>query len=114
MTKNALVPACATGLTDVSTRMIASSQDHTVLVTAHGDVYLAGSKLHGKAGVKANTKNIAKFTMTHISGSKRIRFVACNDYVTLCLTENHEVLQMGGPLGFEAKPVQSLAGLTIT
>lgn len=87
VTKNALVPACATGLSEVSTRMIASSADHTVLVTAHGDVYFAGSKLHGKAGVKANTKNIAKFAMTHLSTPKRVRFVACNDYVTLCLTE---------------------------
>lgn len=53
--KNALVPACAVGLGDVSTRQIASSANHTVLVSTGGALYCSGSRISGKSGKKTNT-----------------------------------------------------------
>ena len=63
VTKNALVPACTVGLQDVSTRQIASSSNHSILITSHGLLYFAGSKLHGKVGKNADTKRILKFQL---------------------------------------------------
>ena len=43
----------------------------------------------------------------------RIRAVACNDYVTLCLLENATVLSIGGSHDYEPKPLPALAGLQV-
>lgn len=61
VTKNALVPASALGLQDVSTRQIASSSNHSILITSQGQLYYSGSTLHGKTGKKAVTKLTLKF-----------------------------------------------------
>jgi len=61
VTKNALIPACALGLTEVSTRQIASSSNHTILISSQGELYYSGSKLHGKVGKNADTKRILRF-----------------------------------------------------
>ena len=43
----------------------------------------------------------------------RVRAVACNDYVTLCLLENASILTIGGAHDYEPKPLVALAGLQI-
>lgn len=55
------MPACALGLTDVSTKQIDSSANHTVIVSTGGQVYSVGSRISGKAGKKTNTANIKEF-----------------------------------------------------
>lgn len=68
--KNAHVPACALGLANGSTKQIASSVNHTVLVTTGGDVFCAGSRINGKTGQKTNTKNITDFQLVQSLSSK--------------------------------------------
>ena len=101
--KNALVPASATGLKEVSTRQIASSSNHTICITSHGALYFTGSKLHGKVGKNSSTTRISKFQLQSSLSNYRIRQVACNDYTTLCLVENATVLSIGGSHAYEPK-----------
>jgi len=61
--KNALVPAYATGLKDVSTRQVATSSNHSILLSSNGKVFLAGSKLHGKLGKNSDTKPLTTFKL---------------------------------------------------
>jgi alpha-tubulin suppressor-like RCC1 family protein len=51
-------------LRDFPIKQIASSNTHTVLVTPHGDVHVAGSALHGKLGLQGIEKpHLNKFHM---------------------------------------------------
>ena len=111
--KNALVPASATGLREVSTRQIASSSNHTICITSHGALYFTGSKLHGKVGKNSSTTRTSKFQLQSSLNMHRIRAVACNDYVTLCLLENATVLTIGGAHDYEPKPLPALAGMQV-
>lgn len=115
VTKNALVPAYAIGIKDVSTKMIATSSSHSVLVCGGGRAYFAGSKLHGKMGVKANTKPVPKFTLMTALSNHRVKMVACNDYTTMCLLEDSSVVQLGGTKGdYEPRQIASLSGILVT
>ena len=102
VTKNALVPAHAVGLTDVSTRQIASSSNQTVLITSQGQLYLAGSKVNGKV--------VHRFKLHESLSTYKVRMVACNDTTTLCLLENQTVVQLAGA-DQEPKLIAALAGL---
>lgn len=82
------MPAQAIGLTEVSTRQIASSSNQTVLITSQGQLYLAGSKVNGKV--------VHRFKLHEALSSYRVRMVACNDSTTLCLLENQTVMQLTG------------------
>ena len=59
--KNALVPACVSGLKEISTRQIASSSNSTICITQHGALYFSGSNLHGKVGKNSSTQRTSKF-----------------------------------------------------
>jgi len=59
-------------LRDFPIKMLAASNTHTVLMTPHGDVHVAGSTLHGKLGHLGIEKpHLAKFHMiTQLDGMK--------------------------------------------
>ncbi len=59
--KNALVPAYAIGLVDVSTKQVSSSSNHTILLSSNGRIFLSGSKLHGKLGKNSDTGKLTIF-----------------------------------------------------
>ena len=93
VTKNALVPAQAIGLTE-ATKQIASSSNSTVLITSQGKLYFAGSTLHNKVGKGGGNKQVTKFKLQASLSEHRVRMVACNDYQTLCLLETAIVYQI--------------------
>lgn len=55
------MPAFAIGLKDVSTKQVALSSNHSILLSSNGKVFLAGSKLHGKLGKNSDIKPLTKF-----------------------------------------------------
>lgn len=110
--KNALVPTYCIGLKDVSTKMVCSSSNHTILLASNGTCFLAGSKLHGKLGKNADTSKLTIFKEMPLQ--RTVKQVACNDYQTLCLLQDSTLIQMAGSHNFEPKPLPSLMGLTIT
>ena len=110
--KNALVPAYAIGLSEVSTKQICSSSNHTILLSSNGKTFISGSKLHGKLGKNADTGILTIFK--EISMPLLVKQVACNDYMTLCLLYDNSVAQMSGSHAFEPKPITALAGIIIT
>lgn len=59
--KNALVPAYAIGLKDVSTRQVCSSSNHSILLSSNGKCFISGSKLHGKLGKNSDTGKLTIF-----------------------------------------------------
>ena len=105
------MPACALGLTDVSTKQIDSSANHTVIVSTGGQVYSAGSRISGKAGKKTNTANIKEFKLVDSLSRYTVKQVCCNDSTTLCLTDDSQVIIMGGTVGHEPRILDKLAGI---
>jgi alpha-tubulin suppressor-like RCC1 family protein len=81
--KNALVPAYAIGLSEVSTKQICSSSNHSILLSSNGKTFISGSKLHGKLSKNADTGILTIFK--EVSLPMLVKQVACNDYMTLCL-----------------------------
>lgn len=110
--KNALVPAYAIGLKDVSTKQVCSSSNHTILLGSNGKTFISGSKLHGKLGKNADTGIVTMFK--EVAMQKLVRQVACNDYMTLCLLQDYSLVQMSGSHAYEPKVISTLAGITIT
>ena len=88
--KNALVPAYAIGLKDVSTKQVACSSNHSILLSSNGKVFLAGSKLHGKLGKNSDTKQLTIFKVLPLL--VQVKMVACNDYTTLCLLHDASLI----------------------
>jgi len=111
VTKNALVPAYAIGLKDISTRQIACSSRHTILISSQGSLFTSGSKLHGKLGKNADTRALTKFKHLSKLSQHKVRQIACNDYTTLCLLEDASVLQLGGSSNHEPRVIPALAGM---
>lgn len=60
--KNSLVPKQATGLREGNAKCIASSNNHTALVTPDGALLMTGSKLHNKLGMDIRTQHLSRFT----------------------------------------------------
>jgi len=79
--KNAIVPAFAIGLRDLSTKQIASSSNYCMLLTSAGHVYFSGQRKNKKQSIFRQIPNL-----------EQVRQVVCSDYSTLCLLENRSLI----------------------
>ena len=88
-------------LRDFPVRLIAASNNHTAILTPHGDVHVAGASLHGKLGLLGIEKKfLNKFHVVTQLAEQKVVQVCCSDYQTLLLLETpagRTVHCLGGP-----------------
>ena len=90
--KDALLPRFISGMKGVTAKWISSSNHHTALITAEGQLMVSGSSLHGKLGIEGlNKNNINKFQIVPALTRRKAKQVACGDYHTICLIEDGTV-----------------------
>lgn len=65
---------------------IATARCHTAISNTEGDIYMAGSLLFGKIGMKANINNFREFHYLTPMSEHKVKKIACGDYHTLALT----------------------------
>ena len=78
---------------------LSSGREHSAFITKQGRLYLFGSTLHGKLGIKNLQGTNVKFpTIFNLSIKNPVSQVSCGDYHTLCLFENGDLYGWGGTL----------------
>ena len=65
---------------------IASARSHTAVINTEGHVYMAGSLLFGRIGMKADVNNFRYFRFLAPMAQYRVKKIACGDYHNLALT----------------------------
>lgn len=93
-------PKCIQATEDLSSAIhISSGSHHSALVTKGGELFVCGSALHGKLGIKnLSCSNVTKFTKVPALRDESIVQVECGDYHTLALNKRGEVFSWGGSL----------------
>jgi alpha-tubulin suppressor-like RCC1 family protein len=67
-------------------RQIGTARGHTAISNTDGHIYMAGSLLFGKIGMKAQVSNFREFHFLTPMADYKVKKIACGDYHTLALT----------------------------